>query len=41
VVLASASGKFVGMPDAESRKVAESLIYGPGDWRPPADADAG
>ena len=39
VVLASATGKFVGMPDAESRAVADSLLYLPGDWRPGSGAD--
>lgn len=39
VVLASANGKFVGMPDAESRAVADSLLYLPGDWRPGSAAD--
>jgi uncharacterized protein (TIGR00369 family) len=35
-VLASANGKFMAMPAAESRGVADILLYEPGDWRPPA-----
>jgi uncharacterized protein (TIGR00369 family) len=34
-VLATASGKFLAMADAESQRVAASLLYEPGDWRPP------
>jgi uncharacterized protein (TIGR00369 family) len=33
-LLASASGKFLAMPEEESRRVASSLLYQPGDWRP-------
>jgi acyl-coenzyme A thioesterase PaaI-like protein len=35
-VLATASGKFIAMPAAESRTVADALLYQPGDWRPAA-----
>jgi uncharacterized protein (TIGR00369 family) len=39
-VLASGTGKFAPMPDAESRAVADALLYEPEDWRPRADSDA-
>jgi uncharacterized protein (TIGR00369 family) len=34
-VLASASGKFMAMPEDDSRRVAAYLLYDPGDWQPP------
>ena len=34
-VLASANGTFMPMPETESRRVAESLLYEPGDWHLP------